>query len=92
MDNPKVAAFLVANMEFIRKHGQELAEGIQNSQLGTPEVKNVGLDEDLKVSFNNVAGSPFGQLIILQLQTVRHLGKIVKYMEEFDLVTEDEEE
>ena len=90
MENPQVAVFLQQNLEFIQKHGEELAEGIRNSQLDTPEVKNVGLDEDLKESFNRVAGSPFGQLIILQLQTVRHLGKIVKVLEDYDVEIEDE--
>ena len=92
MENSEVQAFVAQNLEFIQQHGKELAAGIRNSQLDTPEVKNVGLDEDLKRSFNDVSGSPIGQLIILQLQTVRQLGKIVKYMEEFDLVTEVEEE
>jgi len=69
-----------------------LAAGIRSSQLDTPEVKEVGFDEDLKESFNDVAGSPFGQLIILQLQTNRHLGNIAKIMEDYDVITEDEEE
>ncbi len=83
MDNPEVQNFLQANLEFIQKHGQELAEGIQNSQSANPNVKNVGLDEDLKAAFNDVAGSPLEQMLILQFQVIRQLGNITTAVKEY---------
>jgi len=83
MEKPEEAiqAFLAQNAEFIKAHGQRLAEGITNSQLGTPVVKDAGLDDDLAVAFNNVAGNAAGQLVILQLQTNRRLDQLVGLIE-----------
>lgn len=83
MEKPSVEiqAFLEQNAEFIKAHGQRLAEGITNSQLGTPTIKDVGLDDDLETAFNNIAGNTVGQLVILQLQSNRRLNRLIELIE-----------
>lgn len=94
MENPEEAiqAFLQKNAEFIEAHGARLAKGITDSQLNTPAIQDVGLDDDLKVAFNDVAGNLVGQQIILQMQTNRKLDQLVGLIENQTQMMKDDTE
>jgi len=61
-----------------------MTEALVNNQIdasGPVITAHVDLDDDLKHSFNLVAGNAMGQLIILQLQSNRRLNQLIEILE-----------
>jgi len=51
----------------------------------------VGLDDDLRSAFNDVAGNLVGQQIILQMQTNRRLDQLVEILNNQTVLMEEDE-
>ena len=73
-----------ANLDFLQTHREKVSELLTNAAVmggNSPDITiDLNLDPDLMIAFNNSAGHPQSQMVVMQLQTNRRLEELLKVL------------